>query len=631
MIGILKRDQLVRKGFACAKTRRRQDQSELVRFLEESSWTKAAVIALFALGLGLLIFSGQGLSLWETIGDAATGKDEYLMESFLVSILILVTASIQLAINHPQAFAKNSRVCLIFGAIFIQLFAIKILTSTGEQHAAFVESSRLILPFSFAPLVLSILLGRNHGIFAAVFATLWGAYLLDQRSFIADFLPISLITGFLAVFMTRHVTRRSQFLKVGLVVGVATLIMGLALGFFPLDLANPGKTNWKSVGFLSLIAIGNGLFVASVVGGILPFLEGAFKITTSMSWLELSDLNHPLLRRMTREAPGTYNHSMRVADLAEAAAEAIGADAQKCRVCCYFHDIGKLVKPEYFSENITDFSDPHQDLSPTMSALIIIAHVKEGVNLALRHKLNQEIIDVIRQHHGTSLVHYFYHRALEQRRDALERRKSGAGNEEDVSEVQEETFRYPGPRPRFKESGIIHLADSLESASRSLEKPTPQKIDQLVRDIIDARIEDGQLNHCDLTLQDINKLADAFRATLQSMLHARIAYPRREDTEREKEKVAEMAAANERRSGRSSPGQKTGGARSTTQAPAVPSTAEPKARENGAAKLPGEKSVSATEKSQPEEKSRPAEPEPNRDPRQTSELPRVRSGVEAES
>jgi putative nucleotidyltransferase with HDIG domain len=281
-----------------------------------------------------------------------------------------------------------------------------------------------------------------------------------------------------------------------------------------------------------------------IVSGALPMLEGIFQITTDMSWLEMSDRNHPLLLRLSREAPGTWHHSDGVADLAEAAANKIGANGAICRACAYFHDIGKLVKPNYFSENIVADENPHDGLAPTMSALIIIAHVKEGVDLALKYGLNQRIIDVIRQHHGTSLVAYFYQRALQQQRDAREGGKIMNIREEDIPEVREESFRYSGPKPQFKECGIISLADAVESASRSLEKPTPQKIEQLVNSIVGKRIAEGQLDECDLTLQELKVIAETFRFTLQNMLHTRIKYPKDEErAEQESKRLRNLPPA----------------------------------------------------------------------------------------
>jgi putative nucleotidyltransferase with HDIG domain len=296
----------------------------------------------------------------------------------------------------------------------------------------------------------------------------------------------------------------------------------------PIDLFPPMNNDWGMIGLQSALTLGNGIVTAMIVGGALPMLEHLFQITTDVSWLELSDLNHPLLRRMTIEAPGTYHHSLVVANLAEAAAEKIGANATLCRVCSYFHDVGKLVKPEYYTENMNFERNPHDDLAPTMSALIIIAHVKEGVDLALKHGLNKQIIDVIQQHHGTSLVYYFYQRAIQQQEDARAGGKIMNIREEDIPEVQEESFRYSGPKPQTKESAIVSLADIVESASRSLGKPTPQKIEQLVNELIEERIADGQLDECDLTLGELRIIAARFRFTLMTMLHTRIAYPRHE-------------------------------------------------------------------------------------------------------
>jgi cyclic-di-AMP phosphodiesterase PgpH len=336
-----------------------------------------------------------------------------------------------------------------------------------------------------------------------------------------------MISGFTAVYLTLQVRRRSKLVRAGLGVGVAIWILSLTFGFIgPINLFPPTANDWPMIGLQSAFAIGNGIVTATIVGGVLPMFEPLFQITTDISWLEASDLNHPLLRRMTIEAPGTYHHSLVVANLAEAAAEAIGANATLCRVCAYFHDVGKLVKPDYFTENMSFERNPHEDLAPTMSALIIIAHVKEGVDLALKYKLNQRIIDIIQEHHGTSLVYYFYKRAQQMHEDA--RAGGKIMKMPDIAEVREESFRYSGPKPQTKESAIVSLADAVESASRSLEKPTPAKIEQLVNDIIDRRIADRQLHECDLTLRDLRVIAERFRFTLMTMLHSRIAYPRQE-------------------------------------------------------------------------------------------------------
>src|SRR5437764_934074 len=386
--------------------------------------------------------------------------------------------------------------------------------------------AELLAAYALAPLLLSVLLGRNHGLYAAVFVSLWSSVLFGRID--ATLLVISLISGFTAVYLTLQVRRRGQLIRAGVGVGIAIWLSSLSFGMIAINLFPPMDNDWGMIGVQSALTLGNGLVTAMIVGGALPLLEQLFQITTDVSWLELSDLNHPLLRRMTIEAPGTYHHSLVVANLAEAAAEKIGANATMCRVCAYFHDVGKLVKPQYFTENMSFSRNPHDDLAPTMSALIIIAHVKEGVDLALKDKLNQQIIDIIQQHHGTSLVYYFYQRALQQQEDARAGGKIMNIREEDIPEVEEESFRYPGPKPQTKESAIVSLADIVESASRSLEKPTPQKVEQLVNELIEERIADGQLDECDLTLGELRVISEKFRFTLMTMLHTRIAYPKGE-------------------------------------------------------------------------------------------------------
>jgi hypothetical protein len=229
---------------------------------------------------------------------------------------------------------------------------------------------------------------------------------------------------------------------------------------------------------------------------------------------------------MQLETPGTFHHSLIVASLSEAAAERIGANAQMCRVCSYFHDVGKLLKPRYFIENqIGDGDNPHDGLTPTMSALIIISHVKDGVDLAGKHKLNPRIINVIQEHHGDSLVAYFYRRAQEQKKSDLDKLDRKLENPEDLPVVDEKNFRYPGPRPSTRESGIIALADTVESASRTLTKPTLARIRALIEDLVRLRIQDGQLDQCPLTLQELALVKESFVGTLRSMLHSRVDYP----------------------------------------------------------------------------------------------------------
>jgi putative nucleotidyltransferase with HDIG domain len=523
MLGFFERQRLVKKGLASSKLRRRRTENEFLEGLENGAGTKVVILLAFMGALSALIYSDFR---------------QQPMEKVFIAILIFLTALAQLWINHPNTFARNSRVLLIFLVCLVHLAVVKAVLVTADNqvihggidlHGAFNSLQRqqlwkLAVPFAFAPLVLSVLLGKNHGIYAAIFVSLWGA--IVYRGIDPIFLVMSLISGFIAVFVTLQIRRWTQLLRAGIFVGLSTLILAVIFGMIgPIVWDSVADTNWKMIGWQGLVAIGSGLLTALLAMLAMPMLQSLFRITTDITWLELSDLNHPLLRRLVMEAPGTYHHSLVVANLAEAAAEAVGANATMCRVCSYFHDIGKLVKPDYFTENMRRDRNPHDELAPTMSALIIIAHVKEGVDLALKNNLNQEIVDVIQQHHGTSSVYYFFKRALQQQQDAREGGKIMNIRDEDIPEVREESFRYPGPRPQTRECAIISLADSIESASRSLERVTPGKIDQLVEDIIKKRLVDGELRDCDLTMRQLQDVAESFKRTLQNMLHSRVAYP----------------------------------------------------------------------------------------------------------
>ncbi len=514
MFDFLKRSELVRRGLASGKTRRRRSRNELFRTLEYSFRMKMVILAVFLGGLALLIFSG----------DQAEP-----MKNFVIALLIFLIALMSLWINQPTSFAQNSRVLLLFGTMLVQLALTKFVAALCANHVLHFrpEMAELLTPFALGPLLLSVLLGRHQALFVAIFVSLWSSLLFGRVD--APVLVTGLMSGFTAVYLTLQVRKRSKLIRAGIGVGIAIWVLSLMFGYIgPINLFPPTANDWGLIGLQSALALGNGIVTATIVGGILPILEHTFQITTDISWIEAADLNHPLLRRLTLEAPGTYHHSLVVANLAEAAAEAVGANATLCRVCAYFHDVGKLVKPEYFTENMNFERNPHDDLAPTMSALIIIAHVKEGVDLALKHRLNRQIVDVIQEHHGTSLVYYFYMRALQQQEDARAGGKIMKMREDDIPEVRDESFRYGGPRPQTKESAIVSLADAVESASRSLEKPTPAKIEQLVTEIIAQRVADHQLDECDLTLRDLRLISERLRFTLLTMMHTRIAYPKQE-------------------------------------------------------------------------------------------------------
>lgn len=243
--------------------------------------------------------------------------------------------------------------------------------------------------------------------------------------------------------------------------------------------------------------------------GLLIFYEKVFKITTDLTLLELSDFNHPLLKELSSKAPGTFHHSIIMGNLSEAAAESIGANQILARVGCYYHDIGKITKPQFFIENQLDQNNRHNDLNPSVSTKIIIAHVKDGIEMAKKYKLPDKIIEFIPMHHGTTLVSYFYDKAKNISKE----------------EIFDYSYRYPGPKPQTKETGIVMLADAIEASTRTIEEPSPQKLENKIKEVIRSRFMEGELDECDLTLKDLTKIKESFLKVLVGIHHHRIKYP----------------------------------------------------------------------------------------------------------
>ncbi|MGE9266714.1 MAG: HD family phosphohydrolase [Verrucomicrobiales bacterium] len=507
-----KRWRLVRQGLSTGQKRRTRSEQQVASSLDRCLWLRVVIMLGFTAGLGFLVWTGV---------EQSTFAQEPL-EGLLVTVVLVVAAFSIFNLNHAQTQDRNGRLFLIFGGILFHLWLTRLVGMVVDGSNLAVDYKFLLMPMALAPMVHSVLLSPRAGVFSAVFVSLFGTLMMPVGEELI-YLCVSMMSGLTAVYATEQVRKRGRLLRAGLYVGAMALLLDLVFGKIGVELFGSWQAvDWRATGGRALAAFGSGIFTGMLVSGILPALEGVFRLTTNITWLELSDLNHPLLRQMQLEAPGTFHHSLVVASLAEAAAEAIGAQSLMCRVCAYFHDIGKLKKPEYFIENQGEHN-PHDALTPTMSALIIVAHVKDGVDLALKHKLNERIIEVIQEHHGDSLVYYFYRRALEKAEAAAEK----SGND-DVPKVDEKSFRYPGPTPRSRESGIISLADAVESASRTIKKPTPAKIKALIDEIVLNRLKTGQLDECGLTMMEITTVKRVFAKTLRSMLHARIDYPKEE-------------------------------------------------------------------------------------------------------
>ncbi|MFC4183646.1 HDIG domain-containing metalloprotein [Saccharococcus thermophilus] len=368
-------------------------------------------------------------------------------------------------------------------------------------------STGYLVPVAFAAMLVRILLGERIAVMTAILCAVCGSLMFNEEiganGTIQVSLAIYLLTGGLAgSFFLSSQLRKAKIWQAGVFVAFINIVVMLAM-----VLLKNGHYSFSEMGMFLLMALASGVFSSILTIGLLPVLEAGFGILSPMKLIELSNPNHPLLRKILTEAPGTYHHSIMVANLAEAACEAIGANGLLARVACYYHDIGKTKRPRYFIENQIG-GNPHDHLSPQLSKNIILAHVADGVAMLKKHRMPREIIDIAEQHHGTTLLKYFYHKALQQTGDA-----------------SPEEFRYPGPKPQTKEAAIVSIADSVEAAVRSLSNPSKEKIEKIVRSIIADRLQDNQLNECDITLKELEIVARTLCETLNGVFHSRIEYP----------------------------------------------------------------------------------------------------------
>jgi cyclic-di-AMP phosphodiesterase PgpH len=474
------------------------------------------------LGIGLLLWlTTVAILASENILTGRLGLP-FLLPLIGKAVFLLVTLfgiGLFLKIVCPQFLRANSQVGLFALIALAGIVPGKLLLTLEDSVALFDPALvGFLLPFALAPLLGTLLLGGVAGIAVGT----WTAVALAILS--PDPFPL-LITGFVATLVAAHtvahVRTRAKVVRTGLVVGLVQI-----LGVFALTALNWQDTDVALVVRQAAACLTSGFICALLTLLIVPLFETAFGITTDITLLELSDLGHPLLQRLAIEAPGTYHHSLVVANLAQAAADEIGANSLLARVCCYFHDIGKLTKPDFFTENIQHRDSPHDALQPSMSTLVITAHVKEGVSLAQVYKLPPPVVRVIQEHHGTGVLSYFHHKARTQR--AEEAPENGAAPSNGNGTVSDGEFRYEGPKPSSRESGIIALADSVEAASRSMDKPSPGQIEGMVEDVINTKLLDGQLSACDLTLAELTRVRHSLIVTLTNMLHGRVPYPKDE-------------------------------------------------------------------------------------------------------
>jgi putative nucleotidyltransferase with HDIG domain len=351
-------------------------------------------------------------------------------------------------------------------------------------------------------MTIAILINRNVALIISALTSFLIGFIFDEKIIFPLF---SFLGSIAASYQIVRIRQRSVFLKIGVFLGLINMAAIICLNLIT---GNPLNDLWLRL----IMGFAGGIFTGILVAGITPLFESLFGFITDIKLLELANLNQPLFQKMIIEAPGTYHHSIIVSSLVESAAEAIGANSLLAKVSSYYHDIGKLNKPLYFIENQSSSENRHDKLSPKMSSLIIISHVKDGCELAAEAKLGRQIINIIRQHHGTSIVSYFYDKAKKDK-------------DESIRSLSENDFRYPGPKPQTKEAGLVMLGDVIEASSRTLSNPTPARIRSLVRERIEGIYMDGQLDECELTLSNLNTIAETFTKILTGIFHHRVDYP----------------------------------------------------------------------------------------------------------
>lgn len=420
-------------------------------------------------------------------------------------IVFLILFALYFVFNEMENAVKKQKYLLIFSIIFITSILLMKLISLFEEF----DYSELgyIFPAAMAAMLIKILIDERLALFQMVVLSICGSIIFNQG--ITGTLNVSagiyiLTSGLAGILFLQKQNQRSKILQAGLFVSVVNLVVILSM----LLLRNSHYSGME-YGFYFMAAFMSGIASAVLTIGLLPFFEAGFGLLSTLRMIELSNPNHPLLRKILTEAPGTYHHSVMVANLSEAACEAIGANGLLARVGCYYHDIGKTKRPQFFIENQINMDNPHDKLPSLTSKNIIIAHVADGVEMLRKHRMPKEIIDIAEQHHGTTMLKFFFHKAKQQ----------------DGNEVKEEDFRYHGPKPQSKEAAVISIADSVEAAVRSLAHPTHDQIETLVRNIIADRLQDGQLSDCDITLKELDKVAGALCETLKGIFHSRIEYP----------------------------------------------------------------------------------------------------------
>ena len=424
----------------------------------------------------------------------------------LTILVILEMAFMYILFNFSDMELQNKRKALFVTAI-VYSFAIVLMKVISLLSDQFDATIAFLYPTALATMLVRLLANEKAAVLVTIL-TAAAAGVIFHEGYSAvlqmDIVLYIIFGGLSSVFFMKSMEKRSHLLKA---CGIVSIFNLLFIAFYLLM----SQTNYDlfELLFYSIAGIASGVLSGALTMGLLPFFESAFGLLSTMRLIELSNPNHPLLKKILTETPGTYHHSVMVANLAEAACEAIGADGLLARVACYYHDIGKTKRPAFFIENQMSGINPHDSLPPERSAEIIISHTTDGAKLLEKHKMPQEIIDIALQHHGTSTLKFFLHKA-----------------KEEGKEVDGKAYSYPGPKPQTKEAAVISIADSVEAAVRSMKQPNSDKIQQLVYSIVQSRVQEHQFDECDVSIKELKTIEKVLCETLNGIFHSRIEYPK---------------------------------------------------------------------------------------------------------
>lgn len=501
--------------------------SQIGRLVNRDSLISSLLWLIFVV-LSILIMSGY-----------RTDRVKVLPVSVIV-ILISLAGALYIYHYQKRTIRNHARISVLIGMFVLLLASTRFVTAKliglQTEHTPFLWATGTAV---ITAIILTIAYNQRFAIGMSIFYCLLACFAVEpqmvdnQYQLIKIDLFIVMATGaFTCCMALREIRTRVKLLQVSALAGVIVFIIAASL-----ELLTPGTSANRALinaGFHAGVTLAVGLIIQS----LLPIIEKTFRIATSMTLLDYSDANQPLLKKLAMEAPGTFSHSLLIGSIAEAAAESIGRNGLLCRVGAYYHDIGKINKAHYFIENEIGSASRHKELSPTMSHLIIIGHVKDGIEMAREYGLPGVLRQFIETHHGTTVVEHFYNEAKK-----LTTKKS---KRKTPNEPSESEFRYPGPKPRTKEAAIVMLADTVEGAVRSLTEVTPTKIDVVVHNMAMRRLQDGQFDECDLSLRELNQIETSISKTLAAHYHGRIAYPKAPDdpmeTKMQPEKITQKSS-----------------------------------------------------------------------------------------